>query len=419
MKRTLCCLLLLLLLCSGFAGCRKGSTPPAASGETGAETETQPVPDTGYRKVECRQPSLMRTCYFGRFYSESVLSVSLPAEWQTVRVSDGEEYRILRDGTQVGRIYETDKEPEHTGNCLEHAQEQNYSGIVTETCILRDGTYGDCGYMRRVRLAYAGKSGTRYLVFEVDYSELPPFSLHRLTNAESEQLVTDPGMQLLSDFGSQRRTSVLILGNSFIGTSMVGYTLQAMCDAGGKKVDIEAVSIGYATVQRYTENYPEYIRRISNGEFGAVLMCGFYSSVDVDALGAVRDACRKSGTVLAAFPAHNESESVVSSACRKWDVICLDWKGEIDALIRYQKISRSEFCINDQHGHSKPLAGYVGAHMAYRALFGEIPPAIQDGGISTATARQTLGDYLQTGSIRRIPDDAVCWFGFFYPTDGK
>ena len=57
--------------------------------------------------------------------------------------------------------------------------------------------------------------------------------------------------------------------------------------------------------------------------------------------------------------------------------------------------------------------------MAYRALFGEIPPAIQDGGISTATARQTLGDYLQTGSIRRIPDDAVCWFGFFYPTDGK
>ena len=109
------------------------------------------------RKVECRQPSLMRTCYFGRFYSESVLSVSLPAEWQTVRVSDGEEYRILRDGTQVGRIYETDKEPEHTGNCLEHAQEQNYSGIVTETCILRDGTYGDCGYMRReIRHALSG-----------------------------------------------------------------------------------------------------------------------------------------------------------------------------------------------------------------------------------------------------------------------
>ncbi len=36
-------------------------------------------------------------------------------------------------------------------------------------------------------------------------------------------------------------------------------------------------------------------------------------------------------------------------------------------------VDKWDMCIDDYHKHSKPLAGYVGAHMICRAVYGEAP----------------------------------------------
>ena len=53
--------------------------------------------------------------------------------------------------------------------------------------------------------------------------------------------------------------------------------------------------------------------------------------------------------------------------------------------------------VQDANNHSTPLAGYVGAHMVYRAIFGEIPTGTLVGEVKTSYARAKLGDYVRLG----------------------
>ncbi len=199
------------------------------------------------------------------------------------------------------------------------------------------------------------------------------------------------------------RPSILILGNSFISTSEIGSILQSMCDAGGKQVDVTAVSRGYATVGSYAEA-ADYLRYIENGQYGIVFMCGFYGSGDADKPDCFVDVCISSGTPLVIFPAHNENQNVVSIATLRnaRNAYFLDWKGEISNLIKAKVVTAGDMCINDQHKHSTPLAGFVGAHMIYRTLFGSIPPEINTYSMSTFRAEYVLGDYVKTGKISGV-----------------
>ena len=76
----------------------------------------------------------------------------------------------------------------------------------------------------------------------------------------------------------------------------------------------------------------------------------------------------------------------------------LDWKAEVDALIE-SGIDRWSFCINDEHQHSTELAGVVGAHMIYRAIYGEIPSVDGIYAVDSYNARELLGTYLTDGKV--------------------
>ena len=72
----------------------------------------------------------------------------------------------------------------------------------------------------------------------------------------------------------------------------------------------------------------------------------------------------------------------------------------------------SAFCIDDQHKHSTPLAGYVGAHMIYRSMFSEMPPSIGTSvyGYSQAYIESYLGDYVTMGGVPNFPANEVYLF---------
>ena len=62
-------------------------------------------------------------------------------------------------------------------------------------------------------------------------------------------------------------------------------------------------------------------------------------------------------------------------------------------------VDKWKLCVDDAHKHSTPLAGLVGAHMIYRAIYGEIPSLDGIYSVNINNAKNILGDYLTTGHI--------------------
>lgn len=409
MKKQICTLLLLALVGGCLAGCGSGAGEPP-TGESVAQTgpggESQTgAPDTGYLSVECRETTGFDACYFGMADHSTALTLRLPRNWTLTSAENGDGYQIRRDGLTIGRIYASDTICANTEQCL--LQEQLETNV--ETCVLKAQT--ESGYLRRLRYTYQDEAGTQSVVLETDYAELSKFSLNKMAYDVKTQVAAKTiALGELKQFQSSGRSAVLILGNSFVNSSSIGRILNEMCQIGGKNVSVHAVSRGYATVTSYVEN-EDYVSQIRGRSYGVVFLCGFYGSSDVTNFQYVVEACKASNTLLVVFPAHNEQESLFQSAYSKWknekNVFFLNWKGEIDDLIKYQDVDTWDFCVNDQHRHSTALAGYVGAQMIYGALFGKLPPRISNGDMTTAVARSYLGQYVDTGSITMLSEQQI------------
>ena len=266
----------------------------------------------------------------------------------------------------------------------------------------------DGNYVHYCRYEYNNEyEVSRTLHLTVNYRELDRYAVNKLCYAFSAQKssTTPNTANKLSDSVIERGARIAILGNSFISTSKIGASLRDMLEY---RHYVEDISIGYATVSKtYSVDY-SLLQDIADGSYDAVFICGFYSADDATALEEVVRYCGYSDTKLFIFPAHNENETVRESAVSQYnrDVGFIDWKGEIDLLIG-NGASRSDFCINDQHQHSTPLAGYVGANMIYRTLFGEVPTADVYTAISQSEVEDKLGDYVNTGMIEIIDDSTI------------
>ena len=77
----------------------------------------------------------------------------------------------------------------------------------------------------------------------------------------------------------------------------------------------------------------------------------------------------------------------------------LDWRGELNMLID-SGVDKWDLCWNDQHLHSTEYAGLIGAHMIYRAIYGEIPNVDGMYSINIDEAKNMFGDYLTTGCVK-------------------
>ena len=85
-------------------------------------------------------------------------------------------------------------------------------------------------------------------------------------------------------------------------------------------------------------------------------------------------------------------------------MFCLNWKAELDGLI-LGGVDRWELCIDDAHDHSRPLAGYVGAHMIYRAIYGELPTQPLSSSLSQGYIDSILDNYAYVGDGRVFQED--------------
>lgn len=394
-----------LLLSAVSCGQPSQNTDPASS--ENAPAAAAPSNDgRSYTDLTPHDYATANVRYFGKQGDSTVLQLLLPGDWSCLSASN-ETHTLMRDGKVIGEIFMgTASLP--NGFLLEKSDENNYDNVRCEWSILADQTQyaAEDRYFQSFTYHYKSDGQERAVTMTVRYTEINDFLSRKLRVGSSTRLrSTDSALGSIPLSASSKGKTVLILGNSFVNSSQIGAALQDMFETAGVPYTVTAVSVGYATVSK---TWSDYISRMKNGEFAAVFMCGFYSGTDVSAFGAYVNACNASSTPIVIFPAHNEGSG--DQAARSYpNVHFLNWKGEINALIE-TGVDYWDFCINDTHKHSKPLAGYVGAHMIYRALFGKLPQKQSYyGSLSHQEISSLLGDYISNGFLVLIPDKDITY----------
>lgn len=397
--------LILALICLFLTSCYErdtdSDTPQTSS--TSATTHTEPQDDVlDYESIERFQASGYKTLYLANRDDDSVLSVSCPQEWSFVSADGYTDIR--RDGKSIGTILSGNASNLKKWSELKTEKYSFYKGSVTMT-IERNGS--DVRY-RYVFVHSTNKVRTTTLI--VNCSEIDTFSESKLLKSAAS-VEKNPGktIGMLSNLKNARE--ILILGNSFVSSSSsnIGNILSEMFLLNGKSCNVTAISRGYATVHTYISD-DSIMSDIRGGQYDAVFICGFYDDQQVANLGVLKSACDTSQTQLIIFPAHNENASSVKLANSRYpSLVSLNWKSELDELINEDGVNRWDLCTDDQHDHSKPLAGYVGAHMIYRAMYSELPQKPMQGPISQSYIDSILGDYAYRYDTSTIDENKIIY----------
>lgn len=371
-------------------------------GETaGEQTETVNEDDL-YLEIECVVPDKYKKQQF--FFSNDgfYINTTVPENWAFDKASSNL-FNVERNGKIIGTVTKNDGANEQWS--IVKKSETSTSSMITVVYVERSGTGESLEF--RYRITYAKRAEPDVVLFSmcISYAEISGGTKLRLRNASlSTNFESDPGIGTLKSERAQQ--SILIIGNSFVNSSAIGTTLRQMCQAGGKNTEVTAISRGYAHVSTYTSD-EYFMDEVRSGKYGIIFVCGFYSNDESESLSALWQACKSAGTQLVIFPAHNEPRGCIDLAVSEHsDLAVLDWKQEIDTLIKYG-VDKWDMCIDDAHLHSTPLAGFVGAHMIYRAVFGELPKRTDLTAISTSTVIQKLGKYCSTGYISYMEAGAV------------
>ena len=381
MKRTV---VILLLLCTLLVGCVHQNNGIDHSVSNGGERDgsgggTATSPEEGsvdsYLDVVCYPVKDYGTFLVGSQDDTDVLSLQLPSSW--VLTQKDSSYVISSERGEIGMIFPGVAEDAAS---WEPARTEKYKPTTTVSVNkIIEKRIGGSGFRHRFVFTYRSNNGERTVTLTSNYAEADSNTQRTIwLGADTKQLRTDPKIGIIS--APSAKKSVLILGNSFIRTSNIGNILQELCH-----------------------------------KYGAVFICGCYSSAGEQAnnYGTLREACNTAGIPLILFPAHNESLEIINEIRKKYpDDLFLNWREEINTLISKKGIGVSSFCINDEHNHSTPLAGYVGAHMIYRAIFGAVPKKYTSDVFDSASYYATLGDYVTKPAIVFDGKATVYYFDF-------
>lgn len=359
--------------------------------------EPVPVP---VEQIERRAATAYTTSFLCFKGDGVLLNVTHPKEWSFEKSDAGLD--IKREGQTVGQIVEGSAEGDFT---VLESHRLDKRGVEVSRYLELSGTDN---YRLRYVYKYDSDERTRRVTLTVGLSETDKKTADKLLGgALAKEKVQSDTIGILPERLKKAR-SIIILGNSFVGSSAVGRILSEMLEVNGKDCRVRAVSRGYAQVGTYTDD-AAMMADIGNGYYDAVFICGFYGDEQIENLGILKRVCEKSNTVLVIFPAHNENAGLVSDAAVRYPTLTLlNWKAEIDRLIK-DGVDRWDMYVNDAHRHSTPLAGYVGAHMIYRAMYGTMPFMPISSELSQLDVDEKLGDYAYVGDAKITPESKITY----------
>lgn len=353
-----------------------------------------------YTELDCRVPEAYSPKTFAITQKRHSLTLDLPSDWTFSKNSDGG-YDILRDGTKIGNVSYGEIEDDEWISVKKKTVPAALYGVKYS---IEKYLYKIETFRHSFEYSYTEDLCEMTVTLTVGYEELDEETVEKLWyEAELKSLTTETNIGALLDIPQNR--PVVFIGNSFIGSSQVATIFKEMVKKEGKSLTVTTRSYGGAQLSDFAYN-SALVREISSGAFGTVFLCGFYgySQVDMD---VIVDACKQGNATLAVFPAHNENSTSIRIVKMQYPELAhINWKAEIDALIA-NGVDPLDMYVEDAHHHSTTLAGYVGAQMAYRAIFGEIPTKQLSDTISTSYVKSKLGDYVERGFVYTESFDGI------------
>lgn len=382
------------------------TTEPAQTSQTPETTVPEPVTtvseDELYKDIVCQTSEKYVNSLFSYKNSNFTVCYYLPDEWVLTPASDENGYTLERDSTVFGKLISGEVSDTEAWTPVA-TREKARNGLSTTEYIERSGTGDTLKFRYRYLYSFEESGTTRTLTLVADYDQVCSQTADHLLGRSD--LTDTTSRTQFNTLASAKDSSILILGNSFIGSSDIGNILNEMFVNNQRRCKVNAISRGYAEVDTYV-NDTELMSSILNGAYDAVFICGLYSGDQLTPLQALSGICQRSNTRLVIFPAHNEPTAVINAAMKNNPgLVCLNWKNEIDSLIA-TGLSRWIFCVDDTYDHSKPLAGYVGAHMIYRAIYGEVPRADMKRSITQTEIDAHIKNYADTANI----SDSIRYF---------
>ena len=369
-------------------------TPEESTPETPEESTPEENEDLAYLDIPIKKPRGYMSREYALKSSSFYLKLKFYLEWD--RLDDGEGgCSIWRGDEEIGHIIAG--EAEDIAEWKTVYQKDSAPAILNVTEYLeRCGTGETLRFRHRFCYRYVECGEERLITLTLNYGEADTYVQNQLRDSVVfVEYQTDPMYGALSHLQDK---PIIVLGNSFIASSRIDYIYNEIAEKSGKTPAMDAQARGYASISTYADD-SALLKRIANGEWGAVFLCGFYGR-DETSVGIIKNACNQSGTQLIIFPAHNESDAMLNvSMAPHPELVKINWKREIDLLIGEGR-SKWDFCIDDAHSHSTELAGYVGAMMIWRAIWGEMPNVtLTSGVIDQEWADAILGDYLESPSF--------------------
>ena len=400
MKKITVFIALILAASLLLVGCNKNVADIDATEAKDTPTESTDAPTEKpagdetpkHWQLKCRVTKEYQKLHFEVGTKGKTLALQLPKDWE-LTLENGA-YTIEREGEKLGSFgFESAESDGWT--LVEDYSRAGGNQLGVNKLIESRGAGKEVEYRYVFEYEYKEDDESYKLYLNAPYTELDANAadkLYQLSAITAKSAATDGSLSHLAD------GNILILGNSFIGSSQIGSVLSEMLMLNDKSLAVNPIGRGYATVATYISD-EALMARIESGEFDGVFICGFYSDPEAQNLKVLEAACNSSDTTLVIFPAHNEFDNPIKLAQKACpDLPFLNWRGELNSLIE-TGVDKWDLCVDDAHGHSTVYAGLVGAHMIYRSIYGEIPNVEHMSSLNMSAAKEILGSYLETGEL--------------------
>ena len=171
---------------------------------------------------------------------------------------------------------------------------------------------------------------------------------------------------------TDKSLEILVLGNSFVGSSQVDFFLKFLADTNQKNLEVEAYSIGFAEVRSYLFDANCAHIREQIKDYDVVFMCGFYGSGFLT-LSLLTALTGDKDTQFVIFPANNEQywDATLSWKLNK-DVDYVGWYDILHYLWNEQGFALTDLAKDDGHIHTNAIGGYAVAQAIYSYIYGEL-----------------------------------------------
>lgn len=390
-----CLIIVLSLACCTKNGTENTDNPPSDShqDDVSSEPEIPSVPtvqDQSYKNIVCTKVTELKEFRFTGADGKTVVLINMPFNWTLQKSDNG--YNIIKNSQVIGNVTSLigSNYTDQTVNV--YHREVSPKGVKIIHNIDRNGTEAEPSFTRTLCYNYDESRIAKSIVLTFNYKEVDSVAVNKMMARAKKTHAPQSNMGILKL--TDKKKKILILGNSFVASSNIGDILSTMC---GSKASVEAQSVGMATVSTFVKD-GHSLQKIRSGNYSILFMCGFYADNNSADFEKIVEACKDSNTKLAIFPAHNENRNEIDrSAAAYSHATLIDWKAEVDALIACG-VDWTNLYVDDEANHSTPLAGYVGAHMIYRAVFDEIPKTTTVPEV-TKSEIELLGNYSKTGKV--------------------